>query len=303
MARLDERPPLIVIVGPTAAGKTAEALVRAQRLDTEIISADSVQVYRGLDIGSAKPTAEERERARHHAIDLWEPTVQANAGAWLEHAEEAIAGLHRRGRIPIVCGGTGLYVRALLEGLAEIPAVPEEVQAAVRSRLATEGPRALYAELAERDPETAGRLAPADGQRIARALEVLLATGEPLSAYQRRHRMARAENGRHRYRTQLIGVFPARAELERRIEARARAMLEAGLVEEVRGLLTDGVPPDAPGLKTMGYREIVAHLTGEPRGPDALATALAQAHRRYAKRQLTWWRRTRFDELVGGGAT
>lgn len=286
--------PLMVIVGPTGAGKTALALERAARLGGEIVSADSVQVYVGLDIGSAKPTPEERARVRHWAIDLWAPTEQANAGAWVAVAEAAIADIVARGRVPIVCGGTGLYVRALLEGLADIPPVPEAIQQEIRQRLADEGPRALHAELARVDPETALRLAPGDSQRIARALEVHRATGEPIARFQERHRTQRGA----RYAAHVTGVFPPRDVLERRIATRARRMLDAGLVDEVRALLDAGTPPDAPGLTTLGYREVVAHLLLRPLPADALADALTLAHRRYAKRQLTWWRKTAFDVVV-----
>jgi tRNA dimethylallyltransferase len=289
-----DRLPLVVIVGPTAAGKSALALERAARLGSEIVSADSVQVYRRLDIGSAKPSPEERAAIPHHALDLWEPTTQANAGAWLAVAEAAIAALHARGRTPVVCGGTGLYVRALLEGLAAIPEVPGGIQDEVRQRLAREGSPALYAELARLDGATAARLAPGDSQRVARALEVLLATGESISRFQERHRAS----PRARYAVHLVGVFPERAALERRIAERARSMIDQGLVEEVRALLASGVPADAPGLSTLGYREVVAHLGGARTSSAALAAALALAHRRYAKRQLTWWRATTFAELI-----
>ncbi len=289
--------PLIVILGPTGAGKTALAMQRAAALDSEIVSADSVQVYRGLDIGSAKPTAAERIHVHHHLIDLWEPTEQANAGAWVALAIKVIAALHARGRVPVVCGGTGLYVRALLDGLAPIPDVPQAIHDSVRARLAVEGAAALHAELAKRDPPAAALLAPNDGQRVARALEVMIATGEPLSAFHARHRAERATSTT-RYATTLVGVFPERAVLEQRIAERARRMVASGLVDEVRALLTAGLSPDAAGLKTMGYREVVAHLTVAPRTTDALVTALALAHRRYAKRQLTWWRDTLFTERV-----
>lgn len=289
------RPPLLVIVGPTAAGKSQLALERAARLGGEIVNADSVQVYRGLDVGSAKPTAAARAAVRHHLLDLWPPTRQANAGAWLAEAEAAIADVCGRGRLPIVCGGTGLYVRALLEGLASIPEVPAELAATLRERIAVEGAAALHAELARVDPAAAARLAPNDGQRVGRALGVVLATGTPISEFQHRHRAA----GSPRWAATLVGVFPERALLEARIDARARAMIAGGLIDEVRGLLAAGVPADAPGLATLGYREVVAWLAaGETTPVEALTTALAAAHRRYAKRQLTWWRDARFDERV-----
>ncbi len=295
-----ERLPLVVIVGPTAAGKTALAIERALAGDSEIVSADSVQVYRGLEIGSAKPSLSERRAVAHHAIDLWEPTEQASAGAWLAHAERAIAALHARGRVPIVCGGTGLYVRALLEGLAPTPDVPPAIQIDVRERLAREGAPALHAELGRLDPEMASRLRPNDGQRVARALEVLLATGTSLARFQAHHRDSLRAHGA-RYQAHMVGLFPDRAVLERRIAARAERMLAEGLVDEVRALLARGVPPDAPGLMTLGYREVVASLRAERPGQPAsrsLAATLALAHRRYAKRQLTWWRRATFDELI-----
>ena len=297
---MNERPPLLVIVGPTAAGKSALALERAARLGGEIINADSVQVYQGLDIGSAKPSRAERAAVPHHLVDLWPPTHQANAGAWLVEAERAIAEVRARGRLPIICGGTGLYVRALLEGLASIPAVPAALAATIRQRIADEGAASLHAELTRVDPDCAARLAPNDGQRVGRALGVYLATGTPISLLQQRHR----ESASVRWRATLVGVFPDRAVLEARITARARQMIDAGLIDEVRGLLDAGVPVDAPGLMSLGYREVVAWLrspalsSGGPAARGSLATALAAAHRRYAKRQLTWWRDAHFDERI-----
>lgn len=287
--------PIIVIVGPTAAGKTVLALARAAQLGGEIISADSVQVYRGLDIGSAKPTAAERAAVVHHLVDVCDPADQINAGAWVAAAEPIIADLHARGRVPIVAGGTGLYVRALIDGLAAIPDVPAEVQRAVRERLVTEGAHALHRELAGLDPETAARLAPNDSQRVARALEVRLATGASLSAFHAEHRAQRAP----RYAATMVGVFPDRDVLERRIVARAQRMVDEGLVDEVRALLERGVSADAPGLRTMGYREVVSHLVARPLLRAELVAALALAHRRYAKRQITWWRQQHFDEHAG----
>ena len=198
--------PILVIVGPTAAGKTVLALSRASALGGEIISADSVQVYRGLDIGSAKPTPAERAAVVHHLVDVCDPAEQINAGAWVAAAEPIIADLHARGRVPIVAGGTGLYVRALIDGLAAIPDIPAEVQRQVRDRLANEGSQALHRELAGVDPEAAARLAPNDSQRIARALEVVLATGMSLSSFHAAHRAQRAP----RYAATMIGVFPDR---------------------------------------------------------------------------------------------
>lgn len=293
-----ERLPLLVIVGPTAAGKSALAMTRAQASSSEIVSADSVQVYRGLDIGAAKPTAAEREAVPHHGLDLWNPSEQANAGAWVAAVEPVLERLHAEGRVPVVCGGTGLWVRALLEGLAEVPEVPSEVRDAVRGRLEQEGAPALHAALTQVDPRSAAKISPGDSQRVSRAFEVYLATGTPLSSFQDSHRQRLAADGR-RYAAHLVGVFPERGTLEQRIAERAARMVDEGLVDEVRGLLGRGVPSSAPALQTLGYREIVRALEDGLPARDVLVRRLATAHRRYAKRQLTWWRDVTFDERAG----
>lgn len=277
--------PLLLIGGPTAAGKTGLAMALCERLGGEIVSADSVQVYRGLDIGSAKPTAAEQARVRHHAIDILDPSEQSDAGRWLTVAEAAIADVRARGRVAIVCGGTGLYLRALLYGLAAIPDVSEAVRAELDAHLEARGAPALHAELAAVDPETAGRLAPRDAQRIVRALAVYRQTGRPISAWQADHGFAE-----RRPEARLVVVSPEPRELLfERIDQRAAWMLEHGLVDEVRALLDAGVPHDAPAFATLGYREVVAELRGEGR-PDTLVARVARGHRRYAKRQLTWFR-------------
>lgn len=278
------------MVGPTAAGKSALAMALAERTGGEIIAADSVQVYRGLDIGSAKPTAVERARVPHHGLDLFDPREQSDAGRWLAAAEAALDDIAARGRRAIVCGGTGLYIRALLEGLAATPEVPEAVRAAVLGRLLAEGPERVHAALAEVDAETAARVAPRDAQRVGRALSVFLATGRPLSAWQADHRAARAARAGARPPVRILALWPERPTLYARIDARAAAMVAGGLVEETRGLLAQGVPASAPGLQCLGYREARAVLAGElPHA--ALAERVALGHRRYAKRQLTWFRR------------
>ena len=277
---------LLVIAGPTAAGKSRLALAVCERVGGEIISADSVQVYRGLDVGSAKATPAEQARVPHHAIDLLAPTEQSHAGRWLAEAEAAIDAVRGRGRVPVVCGGTGLYLRALLEGLAAIPEVTPEVRAAVAEDLAARGVEALHAELATVDPAAAERLAPRDAQRISRALAVYRETGRPISAWQAAHGFT---NRRPDARVVVVSPEPRELLLER-IDARAAWMLAHGLVDEVRGLLAEGVPPDAPGLLTLGYREVVDELLGRG-GAGPLAERVARGHRRYAKRQLTWFRR------------
>jgi tRNA dimethylallyltransferase len=285
--------PLLVIVGPTASGKSALALEWAEALGTEIISADSVQIHTELDIGSAKPTPSELARAPHHLVSVLPPTERPSAGFWLEKAEAAIATLHAKDLVPIVCGGTGLYVRALLEGLAEIPDIPPDVRATLLSRLETEGSAALHRELAVCDPDAAARIHPNDPQRITRALEVFMATGRPLSSFQRAH-----ERAAPRYSVRIIGLFPDRDTLGRRIADRAKRMLDAGLIDEVSGILARH-GADCPGLETLGYREVRDTLLGKSPVSD-LEPRLVTAHRQYAKRQLTWWQKVHFDERRTG---
>ena len=286
--------PLLVLVGPTAAGKSSLAQALCDAVDGEIVSADSVQVYRGLDIGSAKPTAAEQARTRHHCIDLVGPGEQLDAASWAGAADLAIADVRARGRRPLVVGGTGLYVRALLHGLVQIPAISPDVRTAVRADLAERGAAALHADLAMVDGPAAERIAPNDGQRVGRALEVFRSTGRPLSAWQEEHSFA----PRRYPGARVVGLWPPREELYERVDARAVDMLDRGFVAEVQGVLDDGVAPDAPGLRAMGYREIVEVLTGQ--APlEVQAERVARSHRRYARRQLTWFRgvTTREDAL------
>lgn len=276
--------PLVVLAGPTAVGKTELAVELCRRFGAEVISADSVQVYRGLDIGSAKPTPAERAAAPHHLIDVAGPEEEFDAARFAALAEQALAGLRRRGRRALVAGGTGLYLRALLWGLAPLPR-PEP---GLRERLLAEweelGGAALHARLAGLDPQAAGRIHPHDRQRVVRALEVCLATGRPLSQAQKEHGFRRA-----RHPHLLVGLTRPREELHRRIDRRCRRMWEAGLVEEVRGLVAAGVPAGARSLGSLGYRQAAAFLAGEMSEEEALAD-MARATRAYAKRQLTWFR-------------
>ncbi len=282
--------PLLVIAGPTAAGKSDLAMAACERLGGEIVSADSVQVYRGLDVGSAKPTAAEQARIRHHCLDAFDVTERCDAGRWLALAEAAVADIRGRGLRPVVCGGTGLYLRALLFGLAPTPAITPEVRAAVLADLEARGPEALHADLAAIDPAAAARLAPRDRQRIARALEVFRQTGRPLSAYQAEHGF---DQPRHRARVCVLCPDPAAHAA--RLRARAARMLDGGMIAEVAALLAAGVPADAPGLSTLGYRAVASHLRGElPH--DQLLERIVRGHRRYAKRQRTWFRRVLADD-------
>ncbi|MCB2185877.1 MAG: tRNA (adenosine(37)-N6)-dimethylallyltransferase MiaA [Deltaproteobacteria bacterium] len=277
-------PGLFILAGPTAVGKTGLAIRLAQEFSAEIVGADSVQVYRGLDLGSAKPTPAEQAQARHHLIDVADPAAGFSAARFAELAAAAVAEITARGRRVIVAGGTGLYLRALVYGLA--PAPPGDP--ALRERLARdwdqEGATALHARLAEQDPGAAARLHPNDRQRVLRALEVALLTGRPLSAWQAAHGFREP-----RYPHVMVGLARPRAELLERIAQRAREMFDQGLVEEVAGLLARGVPPDAPGLATLGYRQAVALLEGRLAREAAVADTIA-ATGAYAKRQMTWFR-------------
>jgi tRNA dimethylallyltransferase len=273
---------VLVIAGSTGVGKTRVATALAGLAPVEIVTADSRQLYRGLDIGTAKPSAAERAAAPYHGLDLIGPGERYSAGRFAAEARGWIAGITSRGRLPLVVGGTGFYLRALFEGLfAEPPLDPgrrRTLGAALR-RL----DRATLARWAARlDP--AFRARGGGAQRAARAVEVALLAGRPLSAWQRA--APPAPSGLEPWYAVLTLPRPV---LAARIAARARAMLEAGLVEEVRRLLAAGVPRDAPGLSGVGYREVVAHLDGAL-AAEGLAAAIAAATRRYAKRQETWLR-------------
>ena len=227
---------LLVIVGPTAAGKSALAMDLCERVGGEIVSADSVQVYRDLNIGSAKPTTAERQRVTHHCIDMVAPSERMDAARWATAADAAIAETLERGKVPVVCGGTGLYVRALLHGLVEVPPVESSVRDAVLRELEAVGPEILHERLKVVDPLAAQRIQPRDSQRIARAIEVFRQTGRPLGQWQSEHGFADA-----RYRANVVVLWPERETLYGRITGRATGMLASGLVKEVSGLLTDGV--------------------------------------------------------------
>ena len=274
---------LIAVVGPTASGKSELALALAEALGGEIINTDAMQVYRGLDIGTAKPDAAARARVAHHLLDVVAPDEAYSAGRYLADARRIIADLRTRGRAPILCGGTGLYFRALLFGLAEIPPIPPEVQARVAAQLAAEGLAAAHARLTQVDPRAAQRIHPNDPSRIARALEVFGATGRPLSDFQAEQPFR--EVAPH---VLSVGCRWERAALYARINARVERMLAAGWVDEVRGLLAAGYDPQLKPLRSSGYREIAALLQGG-RGPQRLAEDIATRTRHYAKRQLTWF--------------
>lgn len=277
--------PLPIVLGPTAVGKSALALELAEAFGGEIVSADALQVYRGFDIGTAKPTPEERRRVRHHLIDVLDPAQPYSAGEFARRARAAIGEIEGRGRLPVVAGGSGLYLRALTEGISPVPRGDPEVRAELRRRLDAEGLEPLAAELARLDPETAARLAPGDTQRVLRALEVAVVSGRPLSRW-----IARQPFGTERVPALKIGLTLPRAILYDRITRRAVRMVERGWVEEVEGLLQQGCRPDAPAFQAIGYRQIAAHVLGERSLTSALEETIRET-RRFAKRQLTWFRR------------
>ena len=277
---MSSRPRLVCITGLTASGKSALALELAEGLGAEILSVDSMQVYRGLDIGTAKPSAAEQERVRHHGIDLVEPHEAFSAGAFLDYARALLDSAVREGRTVLAVGGTGLYLRALLHGIGpQVPANPE-----LRRQL-RQAPEDLHRRLQEVDPEAAARLHPNDHLRLERALEVYLQTGETMTAWQARHAFSEAP-----FEARLLALRRERPVLEARIAERVDHMLQAGWIAEVEGLLARGVTEDLPAMAAIGYREIAAHLRGEL-DRDSLRERIVVACRRFAKRQGTWFNR------------
>lgn len=275
------RDPIVVLSGPTASGKSALGLALAKSFPLEIVNADSLQVYRFLDIGTAKPTPEERAAVPHHLIDIADPDEPYNAGRYVSDAERAVAGIVGRGNVPLVVGGTGMYLRALLRGLDPVPADPA-VRAALDRRWAEEGGEALHAELARLDPRTAARVHPADRLRIVRALEIARLGGIPAS----RARTAWTSSG-ERYRSLFLALWPDRETMYRRIDARAEAMFREGLLDEARGILGMGYGRELKPLGGLGYRQAIAHLLDGVPLSEAVESTKRDT-RRYAKRQTTW---------------
>lgn len=277
--------PLLVICGPTASGKTALAVELARHFPIEVISADSRQVYRGLDIGTAKATAAERRQVPHHLLDVVAPDEEFSVADFASLAHSAIATINESGHLPVLLGGTGLYLRAVTEGLVDAPTGDPALRAELLEQEEREGPGTLFRLLQEVDPPLAQRIPPGDLTRTVRALEVYRLSGRRLSDFQREHAFAERP-----YATLKLGLAPPREELYRRIDQRVEWMLEQGLPAEVRGLLERGYGPECKALRTIGYQEMIRHLRGEI--PLAEATALIQRNsRHYAKRQLTWFRR------------
>jgi tRNA dimethylallyltransferase len=272
------------LLGPTASGKSAIALAVAKKSPVEIVSVDSAQVYRGMDIGTAKPTLAERARVAHHLIDIRDPDQSYSAGQFREDAITAIRAILERKHIPLLVGGTMLYYRALVSGLDALPQADRAIREQIDEEAAQHGWPALHKELEKRDPKTAQRLAPNDAQRIQRALEVWRITGRPLSALQG------APADPLPFRVKACVLIPERAELHRRIEQRFHAMLDAGLVEEVKTLRSRyRLTPGMPSMRAVGYRQAWEYLAGAY-DRDTLRSRGIAATRQLAKRQVTWLR-------------
>ncbi len=275
----------VLIAGPTASGKSALALKLAEKLGGTVINADSMQVYRDLPIITARPSPDEEARVPHRLYGHVDAAENYSVGRWCADVGAALAEAERAGRLPIVAGGTGLYFKALTQGLAAVPPTPPDVRASVRARLEALGPEGLYAELCKRDGVMAERLKPADRTRVSRALEVLEATGRSLAEWQREGMRAILDPAR------AIKIFlnPDRAALHARIDARFDAMLEAGALDEVRALERRGLDPLLPAMKAHGVPWLIRHLHGEI-SLDQAAAATKLETRQYTKRQATWFR-------------
>jgi tRNA dimethylallyltransferase len=283
------RPKIVIVLGATAVGKSEVALHLAESVNGEIVNADSQQVYRHMDIGTGKPSKADRERVRHHLIDIVAPNEEFNAALFRRLATESIRQIHARGRNAFVCGGTGLYLKALTRGLFEGPGHDPEVRQTLEQEIAANGVASLYQRLETIDPTVGSSIHPNDRQRIIRALEVYRLTGRPLSEWQKEHGFQ--ENPFEIFK---IGLLRKRAELYNLINLRCERMIEEGLLEEIRGLVERGFDLDLKPLRSVGYRQMGQVLRGTQSMNDAVEE-MKQETRHLAKRQLTWFRRD--DEI------
>lgn len=285
----DTRPPVVVVTGPTSAGKTTLAIELARRFDGEIVNCDSMQVYRYMDIGTAKPTAEQRAQVPHHLLDRVSPDTLYSAGRYSREARAAAARIHARGRVVLLTGGTGLYVRAFLEGLVEAgqadPALRERLQREHAEAVAAGQPHMLHQRLAAQDPEAAREIHPNDLTRVVRALEICAQGGGGASLRRREHGFADRP-----YRCLHLALDPGVTDLDARIDVRCREMIDAGLLQEVRELRRRGYGPELRPMQAIGYR----HMNPVVEGADTLENALTELRRdtrRFARRQRTWLRK------------
>lgn len=282
MSALDR---LVVVLGPTATGKSSLAISLAEKLNGEILACDSTQVYRHFDIGTAKVPPDERQGIPHHLLDLVEPTEIFTAGDYQRRASEVLEDLRRRNKLPIVTAGTGLYLRALLEGLSDAPTRSEELRERFRKKAAKRGLKSLHRLLARLDPEAAQRIAERDMQKVIRALEMRILEGKLVGEIHHRGRK-RLEG----YDVKKIGLLPPRPALYARIDARVREMIAAGWIEEVGKLISSGVAKDAKPFQFIGYSQLRDHLASRLTKEDAIHQ-IQQATRQFAKRQITWFRK------------
>lgn len=275
---------VIVIVGPTAVGKTELSIALAKKLDGEVISADSMQIYKGMDIGTAKPSKDERRKLVHHMIDIKDPWEEYSVALYKEKAQEKLLDVIDRGKVPIVVGGTGLYVNALIYDYS-FDELPRDVdyRKKLKERALEEGIHVLYRDLQEKDLEAAKKIHPNDKKRIIRALEVIHLTGEPFSKY-------RKDRSESPYNSSMVGLIMNREELYRKIEERVDKMIQMGLVEETRDLLKSGCKPGMTSMQALGYKEIILYLKGELSFKEAV-NMIKKNTKRFAKRQLSWFKR------------
>jgi tRNA dimethylallyltransferase len=287
-------PPLVAIVGPTASGKSTLGIFLAKEFGGEVIACDSTQLYRGFDIGTAKPSPAERASVPHHLLDVLAATEESTAGDYRERALKVLDDLRARSRMPVFTVGTGLYLRALLEGLADLPLRSEEMRDRLRAIAAAQGPGQLYTMLELLDPDAADQIAPADEQKLIRAIEICLLTNKSLTEVHRSGRKPLTG-----WRILKIGLQPGRDALVQRIDKRTDTMLQAGWLDEVRRLLASGLPDDAKPFQFIGYRELRSHLRGEL-ALDAARSAIQQGTRQYSKRQQTWFRREQNVHWLNG---
>lgn len=293
---MSELPRLVVILGPTASGKSELGIRLAEQLNGEILVCDSTQVYRYFDIGTAKVPVAERRGIPHHLIDLVEPHEVFTAGDYRRRALEVLDDLRQRCKVPVLTAGTGLYLRGLLEGLADAPVRSNELRERLRKRATLRGPQDLHRLLARLDREAASRIAPRDSQKIIRAIEIRILAGKAVGDVHREGRAALAG-----YDIRKIGLLPARPALYSRINARVASMIEGGWMDEVRCLIGKGIPADAKPFQFLGYSELRACLEGSLR-QDAAIKEIQKATRQFAKRQITWFRKENgVDWLTGFG--
>ena len=277
--------PLVILLGPTAVGKSEHAIEFAQRFDMEIINADSMQVYRGMDIGSAKPSPAQRELVTHHLIDIKNPDEDFSAAQFRKEALNSIASLHRKGKQPLLVGGTGLYIRALTRGLFPAPPADQRLREELKEQEKNKGKWYLHRELTKIDPAAASRIHPNDTFRVIRALEVFHLTGKSISEQHQNHQFKESY-----FNVLKIGLTRDRKELYDRIERRVDLMITSGLAEEVKSLLTKGYPPTIKPFQSLGYKQVLGFLQGET-DMDEAVQLIKRNTKRYAKRQITWFKK------------